>query len=330
MKSVKFGNKKALEIIDTELKGQIKEFLWDKAKTRPMDKNYRILNKGSLQHLTKYPHLVTLSTYGKKFLLCMIKIEDKNHTIFIDRKREMMIYMPMGFDKNLYQGTIFDGELMKDNDGQWIYFVTDIHLYKGKGTYMKPLQERIEIVKDILENQYIINEMDFCTFEMKEYFSYAFLEDLSNGYRQRLNYKCSGLIFKNQIKSEKALLYIFMENRTNTIQPQSTTSFVNVPIKPKIKVVDSALLDDEDFIAENRVFLLKTTELPDVYELYALDKDQKNIKVGMAGITSLEISQNISNIIGDQEELSMECRYIPRFKKWEPVKVSDSDIYQIQ
>ena len=325
MKSVKFGNKKALEIIDTDLKSQIKEFLWEKAKTRPMDKNYRILNKGSLQHLAKYPHLVTLSTYGKKFLLCLIKIEDKNHTIFVDRKREMMIYMPMGFDKNLYQGTIFDGELMKDNDGKWIYFVTDIPLYNGKSTYTKSLQERIEIVKDILGTQFIVNEMDFCAFEMKEYFPYKFLEDLSNGYRQRLNYKCSGLIFKNQVKSEKALLYIFIANRTNTVVPAGSI----VPIKPKIKVIDDALLDDEEFIGENRVFLLKTTELPDVYELYALDKDQKKIKIGMAGITSLEVSQVVSNIIEDQEELNMECRFVPRFKKWEPVKVSKSDIYQI-
>jgi hypothetical protein len=60
MKSVKFGNKTALEIIDTDLKKQIKDFLLEKTKTRPLDKNYRFLNHGFLQHLKKSPHFVAL------------------------------------------------------------------------------------------------------------------------------------------------------------------------------------------------------------------------------------------------------------------------------
>lgn len=344
MKSVKFGNRKALEIIDTDLKKQIKDILWEKAKTRPMDKNYRILNEGSVQHLQKYPHLVGLSTYGKKFILSLIKIDGKNHTIFVDRKKEMMIYMPMGFDKSLYTGTIFDGELMKNNEGRWIYFINDVLLHNGKPTFMKQLEERIKIVKNILENQFESNNLDFCLFEMKQYFEYKHIKDLSNGYQSRLNYKCSGLIFKNCARMEKCILYIFPENRTKTnisdapgvtngqiFNGNSSSSASTIQSdKPRIKTIPKSLRDDSEFIGENRIFLMKSTNLPDVYDLFAKDKQKELHRVGLAGITSLEVSQKINEMLNDKDTetgVNVECHYIPRFKKWEPVGLSDEDVY---
>ena len=329
MKTVKFGNKNALEIIDTDFKKTIKELLWERAKVRPLDKNYRILNHESLPHLKKYPHLVAVSTYGKKFLLCLLKIDDKNHTIFIDRKGEMMIYMTLGFDESLFKGTIFDGEFMKDNDGNWIYFITDILLYDGKPTYLKQFKDKIELVQNIITTKYTAKEMDFCRFEMKEFFPYQYLDDLCNGYISRLNYKCSGLIFKNQFKNEKGLLYIFPENRTDT--PQSTTtSVISSSIVKKItgsgddtepteEVVDEPhkSCNNDTFTGANRFFLMKKTALPDVYELFGRNKTGEHIKVGMASITSMEVSKKMNKIFGGGGvgEVVVECKYIKRFKK---------------
>ncbi len=361
MKSVKFGNKNALEIIDTDFKKTIKDLIWERTKIRLLDKNYRILNNDTLPYLKKVPHLVTLSTYGKKFLLCLLKINDKNHTIFIDRKGEMMIYMPLGFDETLYKGTIFDGELVKDNDGNWIFFIMDIVLYDGKPTYLKLLKDKIELVQNIITHKYTAKEMDFCRFEMKEYFPYQYIEDLSHGYLSRLNYKCSGLIFKNQVKNEKVFLYIFPENRSisETTPVSASTSTISSHIAKKIhpKSPSSpppvAINNDDDdaeedgdgdanaqVVAEetdnvekekvtmpvvgvdpaNRVFLMKSTELPDVYELYGKNTKGQSIKVGMASITSMEVSKKINKIFeGGVKEVVIECRYIKRFKKWEPL-----------
>ena len=197
MKSVKFGNRKALEIIDIDTKNTVKKYFWDKSRIRITDKNYRILNYNTLHHLNKYPHLVSLSTYGKKFLLGLIQVDDRNQTLFIDKKKEMMIYMPMNFADSLYQGTIFDGELIKDNQGKWYYFISDIYLYKGKPTFKIILEDRIKLVKKILEKDFKESDVDFCKFIMKEYFPYQYLEDLCNSYVDTLPYKCSGIVFKN-------------------------------------------------------------------------------------------------------------------------------------
>ena len=361
MKSVKFGNRNALEIIDTDLKKGIKDFIWEKAKIRPADKNYRILNYTSLHHLKKYPHLATLSTYGKKFLLILLQVDDKQQTLFIDRKREMMVYMPMKFVDSLYQGTIFDGELIKDNNGEWIYFITDINCYRGTSTHQMSLPERIELVQMILAKNYQKGNLDFCQFQMKEYFPYQYLDDLSNGYKDRLKYRCSGLIFKNQTKNEKALLYIFPENRTqsqvdqesNQIAPSSystshssshsssqsssqsssSSSIVatteSVTISPKFKSVPSSILEDDKFIKDNNNFILRTTELPDVYELFAKNKTGELLKVGLAGITSMDVSKHVNQIIKDVEDehndknIIVRCHYIKRFKKWEPICLAD-------
>ena len=384
MKSVKFGNKNALEIIDTDFKKNIKEIIWERAKVRPLDKNYRILNHELLEHLKKCPHLVTLSTYGKKFLLCLIRINDKNHTIFIDRKGEMMVYIPLGFDETLYKGTIFDGELIKDNDGQWHYFIMDILLSDGKPTYLMQMKDKIELVQNMIAKKYTAKEMDFCQFEMKEYFPYQYLDDLCSTYAAKLNYKCSGLIFKNQFKNEKGLLYIFPENRTNsestnTVIPahvankitssSSSTSAnsnfksnvnsnfksnVNSNVKSNVnsnantstsssvgnedeedeeeeEIEENKSYDNENFIAVNRVFLMKNTELPDVYELYGKNKKNDFIKVSLASVTSMDVSKKINKMFqGGVKEVVVECKYIKRFKKWEPIGCVSKEVSKVE
>jgi len=335
MKSVKFGNKNALEIIDTDFKKTIKELLWERAKVRPLDKNYRILDHHTLDHLKKYPHLVALSTYGKKFLLCLIKIDDKNQTIFIDRKGEMMIYMPMGFDETLYKGTIFDGEFIKDNEGKWHYFIMDIVLSDGKPTYLMSMNDKITLVKNIITNKFVAKEMDVCRFEMKEYFTYQYLEDLCSKYVAGLNYKCSGLIFKNQIKNEKGLLYIFPENRTTDSSNPNTNANSNANTNNNTgnnsatnsNSNETTFVNNESFASNNRIFTMKATELPDVYELYGKNKAGNEIKIGLASVTSMEVSKKINKMFQDNaKEAIVECKYIKRFKKWEPVGCVSKEI----
>ena len=81
-------------------------------------------------------------------------------------------------------------------------------------------------------------------------------------------------------------------------------------------------IDENDFAEENRNFILKTTELPDVYLLFAKDSAGKLVKIGLASVTNMNVSQYLIKTIqenGDDKPLLVRCRYVPRFKKWEPI-----------
>ena len=70
------------------------------------------------------------------------------------------------------------------------------------------------------------------------------------------------------------------------------------------------------------------TMKPDVYELYLNDKDNI-IKQGIALVQTIVLSHTILNYFNDKsfdDEILVECKFHERFKKWEPVSLSDGPI----
>ena len=43
-----------------------------------------------------------------------------------------MIITYFQFDEELYNNTLFEGEMIKDKDGNWIFIINDLYIHKNK------------------------------------------------------------------------------------------------------------------------------------------------------------------------------------------------------
>ena len=300
MNAVKFCNKKGLEINDNLLKNIIIKKLND-YNLKHEEKNYRFLDNSLINYLKINKHLVTLSSFGKKNLLFLTKINNKKYCFFINKKNNTFVSVRYRFKDNIFNDTILDGELLKDNDNNWIFSIIDIIVDKGNTTDKFPLNKRLEILNDIIDNNFIKDyNFDVANLEVKKYFEYKYIDDIYNTFKNKLSYRCSGFIFKNIIINEKYLLYIFQENRTKKSYGNSKECKVSTK---------------NDIISFN----IKKTDLPDIFELYC-SKDNTMFKYGIASINTLSCSRFVNKLFEDKNESSIyvKCSYNKKFNKWIP------------
>lgn len=295
MKSIKFAKKKALLITSHKLSNVIKNNIFDKININIFSKSYELLNKDNFKILADEKYLCTLRSYGLLYILYLVKINNQNYCLFINRKKMDIISVRIKFKEDLFNGTLIYGELIKDNDKNWIYVMNDIYLYKGISLKFKPLLKRIEILNNIFVSEHNKDDnLDPCLFVVKEYYNYNNLLSLKDDYSKDINYKTSGYIFNNENTINDIYIYIYPENRN----------------KNKNKNIDHIF------------FKIKDTRLPDVYELYCYDSNNL-IKYGYASIPNIKISKLIQKIFSNNindEDIIISCEYSKQFNKWIPIR----------
>ena len=83
MKSTYFGNKKALQIISTNVRNDIKSSIQNLGPFNLTSKYYTFLNKKNVNSLKETDFQVTLSTFGKKYIMYMTDYNSKKYCLFI-------------------------------------------------------------------------------------------------------------------------------------------------------------------------------------------------------------------------------------------------------
>jgi len=300
MNAIKFCNKKGLEINDPILKSVIIQKL-NNYNLKHEEKNYRFLDNSLINYLKINKHLITLSSFGKKNLLYLTRINNKKYCLFINKKNSTIVSVRYRFKDNYFNDTILDGELLKDNNNVWIFSIIDIIVDKGNSTDRYPLQQRLEMLNDTIHNNFQKdNNLDVAHLEVKQYFEYKHMSDVYDTYKNKLSYRCSGFIFKNIIIFEKYLLYIFQENRTK----KSITTHKNCKINTSNDIIS---------------FNIKKTDLPDIYELYC-SKDESLFKYGIASINTMACSKFVNQLFNDNKnkDFNVRCSYHKEFNKWIP------------
>lgn len=335
-----FGNKEVNELSHNQIQYVINS-LDKKYSISYQDKTHRFLDNNSYQFLKQNKHSVALKTFGQKYFMFFTKLNGKTVTIFINKKYKRFYLIELrNIPEKLFNDTLIDGDFFKDNDDKWTFCVCDILIYKGDLLNKANLAERIEICRYIFENE--INNMPYiCEFIIQEYFDYKYIDDLVNRYQHQLNYKCSGIIFKNYSMRTMDLLYIFLKNRTRKVVPEaavntqtsheSLTSLSNNTtnnIKLNIENISNGKIND-DIVLESS-FMIKKTNFPDIYELYC-SKDESYMKYDIASVNTIRISQYLyylfhdtqNNEIMNKDDIFVKCKYNPLFKKWTPFEITD-------
>lgn len=323
-------------------------------------KYYTFLNKRNLSEIKDGDFRISLSSYGKKFLLFLTTYQDKKKSIFINKKNEVMMDTSFKFLGDLYQGTLLDGELVKNDENKWIFIINDVPYYKGENMITKSFEERQRVISHILNHEKMVSDGTDTTYISKKmYFQYKNLQDMCKRFRESLNYKTSGVWFRNIFNYGDNYLYVFPECRTDH---QILNPVVVVEEKVEEKIYDEKEEDDDIFgdvevvgstkkdvssigtlvsthlsapsgTNKDVKFMIRPTIKPDLYELYCRSVDKHVEKYSYAGIPNMETSRflkelmkdsslddDITSLIREKKAIYVECKYHKIFKKWIPIQ----------
>ena len=316
-------------------------------------KYYSFLNKKNLNSLQNYKFFVLLKSFGKNYILFLTNINQRNYCIFINKKNNVMNIVNINFSEELFNGTLLDGEIVKNENNKYIFLINDIPYYKGKSQITKNFEERNILIDDILENEYVSDEELYIV--KKKYFNFNEINDLVENYSKILSYKSSGLLFKNNSNFGDNYLFSFPECRSDSkiLKTGVTIDNQKVVIEEEHKIIspknsktdlasmvdDSELfgdvenVDSVDIDKETCEFMINPTSLPDIYELYCYSSNNNIEKYSYASVPDIDTSNYLKSIINfdnlNENVLTkikknnatfVECKYHKIFKKWIPFK----------
>ena len=329
-----FSNKKIPQISSSTVRSDIKKIINNIGTFNLTGKYYTFLNRKNVNVLKELNLKTSLSTFGKKYILFLISYKNKDYNIFINKKNEEMLMTNIKFNSSdnidsieLYKGTLFDGELVKNSNGEWIYIINDISYYGGNNIITDDFDKRQLIIDDILKNNYSHNTNNTCIIEKKRYYGLEYIEDLVNKVIPSINYKCSGLYFKNTTNYSDNYLFIFPECRSdskillnynvitgeitdkkpdriingnsgNSCNSSNLGNSGNSGKSDKSDKSGNSAKSDEIISNKNTCnFLVRSTILPDIYELYCLSNNNNYEKYGHACIADIKTSIFMNTIM---------------------------------
>lgn len=332
MKVTYFCNKKSLQIVSSSIRNDIQKQINDIGLFNLTSKYYTFLNRKNVNNLKETNFLVTLSTFGKKFILFITIYNKKKYCIFINKKNDTMIVTQLKFSDDIFTGTLFDGELVKNTNDKWIFLINDIAYNKGKNIITKSFSERQSIIQNIIINEYENGDETTETLfiSKKSYFEYKNIRDLIDNYTNHLNYKCSGLYFKSVNNFSDNYLFIFpecrsdskilggtnvsgqgqinFENRINNKEEHDDDLFGNVEIlKDNLVIIHESPKERNNNLKLEKTtcrFLLNNTPMPDIYELYCKNTNNSIEKYSYASVPDLQTSEFLKELTKNNYDIT--------------------------
>lgn len=308
--NISFCDKLALNIKAEEIKQKLLYELETKYNTKILNKHFEVFRQEtSLPKLTKCPYMFCLKSNGNPYFMFLTRINNINTCIMIDKKIQQGYFLPRMiivhtmFSNELFEDTLFDGEMIRDMNGQWVYLINDMYVLKGNYLVDMNIVKRYNTIYSILENDYTQHN-DLFYIQVKKLFQMPELSNVVNNFKNELNYSSRGVIFKPMFIKFKDILYNFDD------------SLIKHNKKKKVGTSNEFI---ETKNLDKQIFSIKNTQTPDVYQLY-----QKNVFIGNACVNSLSVSKFLSNIFKDSllhESFEVECVYNCKFNKWTPVRL---------
>ena len=295
-----FCNKEIDNVTDNSMKKYILDNLHLKTKIKYNDRYAKIFNDQFNKNLNN-PHIICLKSSGTPYLLFLTQIKDVNYCFLIDKKVKdgyeypKIFVVHYRFDPELFNGTLFEVELIRDKNNEWCLLIGDIYVMSGISLNTVQIHDRINHCIDIMENKYITDSFcDICPIIIKRYFDFNQIRSIFSDFIPKLPYRIRGFYFVPLKTSYSKILYLFKDN--------------------DYKKVNST---NKKYIS----FRIIQTVKPDIYELYLYNEQKTNIqKHSYASIPDIQTSRWIKELTDTNQEAIVECKFNPLFKKWTPIK----------
>jgi len=295
-----FCNKEIDNVTDNSMKKYILDNLDIKTGIKFTYRYAKIYNEQYKKNLNN-PHLICLKSSGTPYLLFCTQINDINYCFLIDKKVKdgyeypKIFIVHYRFSPELFQGTLFETELIRDKNQEWSLLLGDIYHNSGSSLKNVQIHDRMNQCIDIMENKYITDSFcDICPISIKKYFDLNEIRYIFSELIPQLSYRIRGFYFVPLKTSYSKILYIFKDEDYKKVNT-SNKKYVS--------------------------FRLIQTVKPDVYELYLFNEQKTNImKHSYASIPDTQTSKWVKELCEKKDECIVECKFNTLFQKWVPIK----------
>ena len=333
---------------------------------------YDMLNyEGDLQKILKNKYFVSTNFCGTNCLLVFTKVLDKFYSFTVDRQtlsynfskvdfsKVKLNLVNIGLDDLIYNGTIFEGILVKRHNMDDVYVISDVYKFCGKDVTKDKLNFKLLSVVGYLRNNYDkdmgSNNLELEVNKLFELDKFDhFVDDILPKIKHR---KYRGICFYPEI-SETKLIFNMMDfkpinnqnngyqnngNQNNYKQVQRFNQNDKEEFKSEFKSEDNSVKletkseykEDEKktkYINETNedvfaVLDMKQTDNPDVYKLYCVEKEVqskktvlKKVSCGIAHIRGINTSHMVKKLFENKKTLLMKCKFNNDISKWEPIE----------
>lgn len=371
---ITFCDKNAFNVRNQEYKKNIFETLFNNYNIIVTKNSCRMYNEKFSSYLLNPQYLLSTNTKGNRYYLYLTKNEfNENFCYFIDRKickgykLPRIILAKYKFKDEVHNGTLLQGELVKDYDNNWMFIINDIISYCGNNCKRVKKVIRIKYMYDLLKNKYINDDiLDVCKFKIKRFFHYSEIEYMIQEFIPNLKYPVNGIMFNHLYGKPDILLINYFKNKyekeyyknkkhnktiSKPIVKQIVKQIVKPVVKPVIKVVKpivkpivkpvkqdknidimGLMNQDSDNVILNRDymnFIIEKTE-QGIFRLTSLKNKNKKV-FGYARVNTLERQDMIHNLLKNAkegEDIIVKCEYNKKFNKFIPIEKTNEDADQ--
>ena len=295
-----FCSKEIDNVTDNSMKKYILDNLDIKTGIKFSYRYAKIYNEQYKKNLNN-PHLICLKSSGTPYLLFCTQVNDINYCFLIDKKIKdgyeypKIFIVHYRFSPELFQGTLFETELIRDKNQEWSLLLGDIYNHSGSSLKNVQIHDRMNQCIDIMENKYITDSFcDICPISIKKYFDLNQIRSIFAEFIPQLPYRIRGFYFVPLKTSYSKILYIFKDDDYKKVNT-SNKKYVSFRIIQTVK--------------------------PDVYELYLFNEQKTNImKHSYASIPDTQTSKWVKELCEKKDECIVECKFNTLFQKWVPIK----------
>jgi hypothetical protein len=326
-------------IKNDKYKKEILEEIYDKTGIKIIQKHFNYLQKKHFKKLNEIPHLISLKSNGNPYFLYLTKYNFNNVCIFIDKKIQSGYFLPrmiivyLQFSEELFTNTLFEGEMIKDNNNNWLFILNDIFLYKNNLLNKINIINRLEIIYKILKTNYKNYELAVCDFQIKRYFKYNQLEYMCNEFNNSLNYTNRGIYFTPLYFKFNNILYNFdnslINNNKKSKNNYNSTFYSNIQHQ-NIQQQNTQNQNTQQQNTQQTInklekeFYFEKTDMPDVYNMYDLI-DNEYIKLKeIPVINNIKTSHYLKNLFNNENiftKIKINCIQFKKNDKlkWKPI-----------
>jgi hypothetical protein len=102
------------------------------------------IERSDYPKLRAQPYHITEKTDGVRALLCIIDFEETHVALVFDRTLTPYLFPIYHMPRALYQGTVFDGEIVYDKlENRWVFLIFDAMEIAGVPVFHLPFSERL-------------------------------------------------------------------------------------------------------------------------------------------------------------------------------------------
>ena len=209
-----FCDKEIDNVTNNDMKSYILDNLQTKCGLKYNSRYAKIFNDNFKKNLNN-PHLICLKSIGSPYFLFCTQINDVNYCFLIDKKVKdgykypKIFLVHYRFNPEIFNGTLFEVELLRDNCNKWHLLIGDIYIYKGEKLDTKQITERMNIINDIILNEYIDDTFcNICPIKIKRFFNMNQIKYITEEFIDTLDYRIRGFYFVPLKCSYAKILYM--------------------------------------------------------------------------------------------------------------------------